>query len=405
MNHLFPSPFTLSQRGAALAPSALREIFKFTERDDVVSLAGGLPAADCFPVQALREATRRVLADTPAAALQYGPSEGHRPLREWVAAHLASRGLDVSPDSILITTGSQQGLDLLGKVLVDPGSVVAVESPTYLGALQAFSVSQPRWLALESDDRGPVPQALTLAQGACFTYLLPTFRNPTGASIDAERRVALMAAARALRLPVVEDNAYGELWFDTPPPPPLAACWPEGTVYLGSFSKVLAPGLRLGYLAAPPALLPKLLQAKQAADLHSPGFDQRVVHEMLRGEWFESHLATLRGHYRDRRDRMQQALLAHLPAACRWQVPQGGMFFWVTLPPEWDAEALFPLALERGVAFVPGAAFHPLRAQRNTLRLSFATVPPERLDAAVAALAGAMAQHAAQVREVPHAVL
>ena len=400
------TPFTLSRRCDALAPSALREILKVTEHGDIVSLAGGLPAAHCFPVEAVREATRRVLADTPSEALQYGPSEGYRPLREWVAAYLVSRGLSVSPAQVLITTGSQQALDLIGKVLVDPGSAIAVESPTYLGALQAFSLAEPRGMGVAGDPRGPLPGGLAAVREARFLYLLPNFQNPTGRSIDADRRVELMAAAQAQALPVVEDDPYGELWFEAPPPPPLAACWPQGTVYLGSFSKVLAPGLRLGYLVAPPALMPKLVQAKQAADLHSPGFDQRVVHEVLRDGWLEGHLPRLRAHYRAQRDCMQLALATHMPPGCRWQVPEGGMFFWLTLPAGWDAEALFPLALAQGVAVVPGASFHPVAPQRNTLRLSFVTVPPERIDAAVAALARAMTCYAVQQpQETAHALV
>lgn len=404
------SPFTLSRRSAALAPSALREIFKLTERADIVSLAGGLPPATCFPLDALREAAQRVLADTASTALQYGPSEGHRPLREWVAQHLCRRGMPVSSDQVLITTGSQQGLDLVGKVLVDPGSPVAVEAPTYLGALQAFSLSQPRWCALEADEEGPLPEALAAVKGARFMYLLPNFQNPTGHSISAARRVSLMAAAQAAGVPVVEDDPYGELWFDAPPPPPLGACWPQGTVYLGSFSKVLAPGLRLGYLVAPDALMPKIVQAKQAADLHSPSFDQRVVLEVLQSGCMAAHLPRLRAHYRSQCDRMQLALTEHLPGGCQWQVPRGGMFFWVTLPQGWDAQALFPLAVEQGVAFVPGASFYALQPARNTLRLSFVTVPPECLPLAVSALAVAMARYATQrqhgpLREAVHAEL
>ncbi len=395
MSHL--SPFTVSQRAASMAPSALREIFKLTECRDMDSLAGGLPPAQCFPVDAFREATERVLREAPASALQYGPSEGYRPLREWVAAHLGSRGWTVSSEQVLITTGSQQGLDLVAKVLIDPGASVAVESPTYLGALQAFSMSQPRWQALSADANGPVPDALGGVRDARFMYLLPNFQNPTGRSLGAQRRVALMAAAQALSLPVVEDDPYAELWFEAPPPPPLAACWPEGTVHLGSFSKILAPGLRLGYLVAPPALFAKLVQAKQAADLHSPSFDQRVVHEVVRDGWLDdAHLPMLRAHYRAQRDLMQTALTLHLPPQCTWQVPQGGMFFWVTLPPGWDAQTLFSLALQNGVAFIPGASFYPVQAQANTLRLSFVTVPPERMSPAVAALAHAMRQYATQ---------
>ena len=261
------SPFTLARRAALMNPSIIREILKVTEQPGIVSLAGGLPSADTFPIQAVRDATEKVLREHPREALQYAASEGFAPLREWVAAHLATQhDMKVQADQVLITTGSQQGLDLAAKVLIDAGSRVLVETPTYLGALQAFAPYEPRVISLESDHEGPLPEALAAAAAvandrARFAYLLPNFQNPTGHVYTEARRVALVAAARAAGLPLIEDNPYGDLWYDAPPPPPLATRWPEGVLYLGSFSKVLAPGLRLGYIVAPPALYPKLLQA------------------------------------------------------------------------------------------------------------------------------------------------
>ncbi len=383
--------WTLARRAARLEPSAIREILKLTERPGVISLAGGLPAADAFPVEAVREATARVLRDTPREALQYAASEGHGPLRDWVAAELAAQGLRVDAGQVLITTGSQQGLDLVGKVLVDPGSGVAVESPTYLGALQAFNAYEPEFLAIGGDDQGPRPEALAAARGARFVYLLPNFQNPSGRCIPAARRAELVQQAAAQGLPIVEDNPYGELWFETPPPPPLAAAAASGAIYLGSFSKVLAPGLRLGYVVAPRALFPKLLQAKQAADLHTPGFNQRIVHEVVKDGFLARHLPTLRDAYRHRRDAMQAALSRHLPPGCRWQRPAGGMFFWVELPAHLDATALLPQAVAAGVAYVPGAAFYPHAAQAHTLRLSFVTATPEKIEDGVAALGRVLA--------------
>jgi len=388
------TPWQLAQRAHRMNPSIIREILKVTEQPGIISLAGGLPSPDGFPVDAMREATARVLRDTPREALQYASSEGLPALREWVAAMLRGHGQQVDAAQVLITTGSQQGLDLVGKVLVDPGSRVAVESPTYLGALQAFAPYEPVFTAVDCDDDGPLPEALQAAEGARFLYLLPNFQNPSGRCMSEARRAAVVARAQALNLPLVEDNPYGDLWFDAPPPPPLAARWADGTVYLGSFSKVLAPGLRLGYVVAPAPLVPKLLQAKQAADLHTPGFNQRVVHEVIRDGFLDTHVPTIRARYKAQRDAMRAALEAHLPAGCRWTVPTGGMFFWVELPANVDAIALLPKAVANGVAFVPGAAFFAEHARANTMRLSFVTVSPEQIERGIRALAAALKESA-----------
>ncbi|MBQ1766927.1 MAG: PLP-dependent aminotransferase family protein, partial [Aquincola sp.] len=337
--------WTLARRAERLNPSIIREILKVTERPGIVSLAGGLPAAEGFPVEAMREAAARVLTDAPQEALQYAASEGFGPLRDWVAAQLATQGMKVDADQVLITTGSQQGLDLAGKVMLDPGSTVAVESPTYLGALQAFAPYEPEFLPVDCDDQGPVPAALQAARGARFLYMLPNFQNPSGRCIGAARRDALMAECLRLGLPVLEDNPYGDLWFDQPPAAPLAAHAPDQVLYLGSFSKVLAPGLRLGYVVAPKPLYPKLLQAKQAADLHTPGFNQRVVYEVIKDGFLDRHVPTIRARYKAQRDAMKAALEQHLPAGCRWQLPEGGMFFWVELPEGLDTLALLPKAV------------------------------------------------------------
>jgi 2-aminoadipate transaminase len=384
----------MARRAARLNPSTIREILKITERPGIVSLAGGLPSADTFPVEAMRAATDRVLREQGREALQYAASEGYGPLREWVAGELAAQGLACEAGQVLITTGSQQGLDLVGKVLIDAGSAVAVEAPTYLGALQAFAPYEPDFVAVEGDDEGPDPDALAAVAGSRFMYLLPNFQNPSGRCLSAARRAALVERALALGLPLVEDNPYGDLWFDRPPPPPLAAhggAFAGGqAVYLGSFSKVLAPGLRLGYLVAPQGLYPKLLQAKQAADLHTPGFNQRVVHEVIKDGFLHEHVPTIRARYKAQRDAMRAALERHLPAGCRWRAPDGGMFFWVELPRGLDATALLPRAVDAGVAYVPGAPFFTTGEHHHTLRLSFVTVPPERIEAGVAALGGVL---------------
>jgi len=381
-----PTPWQLARRADRLEPSVIREILKVTERPGIISLAGGLPAPESFPVEAMREACIRVLTDTPREALQYAASEGYGPLRDWVAAQLGSQGMKVEASQVLITTGSQQGLDLVGKVLIDAGSRVAVEAPTYLGALQAFTPYEPEFVAVDCDEQGLVPDALAAAAGARFLYLLPNFQNPSGRSMGAARRAEVVQAAARAGLPLVEDNPYGELWFDAAPPPPLAAAAGEGAIYLGSFSKVLAPGLRLGYVVAPPALCPKLLQAKQAADLHTPGFNQRVAHEVIRNGFLDTHLPKVRARYKAQRDAMREALDKHLPAGCRFNVPAGGMFFWVELPDGLDAVALLPQAVEAGMAYVPGAPFYCEAPRANTLRLSFVTVAPVLIEQGVAAL-------------------
>jgi 2-aminoadipate transaminase len=391
------APWTLAARAARMNPSIIREILKLTEQPGVLSLAGGLPSPDSFPVEAMRAASHKVLTDTPREALQYAASEGYGPLREWVAAHMNAQGLRVTPGQVLITTGSQQGLDLVGKVLIDSSAPVAVETPTYLGALQAFSPYEPQFIGIACDGDGPLPEAMSRlphdAPGTRFFYVLPNFQNPTGRVIPEARRQALVAAAQAARLPLVEDNPYGDLWFDEAPPAPLASRWAEGTIYLGSFSKVLAPGLRLGYVIAPPALYPKLLQGKQAADLHTPGFNQRLVHEVIKDGFLDQHVPNIRARYKAQRDAMAEALSQHLPAGSEWQAPHGGMFFWVRLPAGCHAMALLPKAVAAGVAYVPGEAFYAHQPDARTVRLSFVTLSPDEIRSAVATLGGVLRQH------------
>jgi 2-aminoadipate transaminase len=392
------SPWHLAQRCARMNPSVIREILKLTELPGVRSLAGGLPSADTFPVEAMREATARVLAETPREALQYASSEGFLPLREWVSAQMRAVGVDAPVERILITSGSQQGLDLAGKVLLDAGSTVAVETPTYLGALQAFMPNEPRFAPVAGDREGPLADGIAaLPAGTRFMYVLPNFQNPTGRVVPAARRDAIVAAAQRAGVPLVEDNPYGDLWFDETPPAPLASRWSEGTLYLGSFSKVLAPGLRLGYMVAPKALYPKLLQAKQAADLHTGGFAQRVVHQVVKDGFLAQHIPTIRARYRVQRDAMVAALARHLPAGSEWSPPAGGMFFWVRLPEGFDAMALLPKAVDAGVAYVPGSAFYADQPDVRTMRLSFVTLSPADIADAVERLGGVLARHASEL--------
>ncbi|ADX48214.1 PLP-dependent aminotransferase family protein [Paracidovorax avenae] len=394
--------WTLAQRAAKMNPSVIREILKVTEKPGIISLAGGLPSPKTFPVDDFAQACAAVLGNDGASSLQYAASEGYLPLRQAVADFLP---WDVSPDQILITTGSQQGLDLVAKVLIDAGSRVLVETPTYLGALQAFTPMEPDVHSVASDDEGPLVDDLAAKVGsgadrARFMYLLPNFQNPTGRTMTEARRVALSAKAAELGLPLVEDNPYGDLWFDQPPPLPLTARNPEGCIYLGSFSKVLAPGLRLGFLVAPHALYPKLLQAKQAADLHTPGFNQRMVAEVMKGGFLDRHVPTIRALYKQQRDAMLSAMEREMQGlGVTWNRPDGGMFLWARLPEGMSALDLLPEAVERNVAFVPGAAFYADNADARTLRLSFVTASAQQIQEGIAALAAAIRARLPQTAE------
>ncbi len=388
--------WTLATRAAKMNPSVIREILKVTERPGIISFGGGLPSAKTFPVEAMAAACAKVLRDDGRAALQYSASEGYGPLTEWVVAEMSKQGMQVSASQVLITTGSQQGLDLVAKVLIDQGSRVLVETPTYLGALQAFAPMEPEIVAVACDAEGvqidALRQAVAAGSAPRFMYVLPNFQNPTGRSMSEARRALLCSEAARLGLPLLEDNPYGDLWFDQAPPQPLAARNPEGCIYLGSFSKILAPGLRLGYCIAPQHLCSKLLQAKQAADLHSPSFNQRVVAEVLKDGFIERHVPTIRALYKAQRDAMLAALERECKGLLEWNKPAGGMFLWARLPAGLDAVALLPKAVAKNVAYVPGAAFYADNADPRTLRLSFVTASVEQIDTGIAALAAAIGE-------------
>lgn len=385
--------WTLAARAEKMNPSVIREILKVTEKPGIISLAGGLPSPKTFPIESFAAAAASVLATDGASALQYAASEGYTPLREAIAAFLP---WDVHPDQVLITTGSQQALDLIGKVLIDAGSRVLVETPTYLGALQAFAPMEPQVVSVASDSEGVLIDDLAAKAGsgadkARFLYVLPNFQNPTGRTMSEARREALVAQAAALNLPLVEDNPYGDLWFDQAPPKPLTARNPEGCIYMGSFSKVLAPGLRLGYVVAPRQMYPKLLQAKQAADLHTPSFNQRLVSEVIKNGFLDRHVPTIRQLYKEQCQAMVAALEQEMQGlGVTWNRPDGGMFLWLRLPEGMSALQLLPRAVERNVAFVPGAAFYADQPDDRALRLSFVTASQGQIRTAIAALAAAI---------------
>ena len=382
-----PIQWQFSERAQQLQSSFIREILKITQRPEIISFAGGLPSPATFPVEVMKAAYDKVLSETGKVALQYGPTDGYGPLREWIANSLSTEGSRILPEQILMTSGSQQALDLLGKVLIDEGSRVLVETPSYLGALQAFSVYRPEFKSVDTDEHGLVPSSLEgIAQGARMLYALPNFQNPTGRSLSVERRQELVETCARLGVPLIEDDPYGSLSYKGAPSPKMVAMNPDGVIYMGSFSKVLTPGIRLGYVCAPLPLVRRLELAKQAADLHTAQLTQMVVHEVVKDGFLDQHIPTIRQLYGDQCQVMLDAMQEHFPAGVSWTKPEGGMFIWVTLPQQIDAMKLLEQSLAARVAFVPGAPFYANDPASNTLRLSFVTVPPERIREGIAVL-------------------
>ncbi|HVK95583.1 MAG TPA: PLP-dependent aminotransferase family protein [Noviherbaspirillum sp.] len=387
MENPTPIQWQFSQRAEQLQSSVIREILKVTVRPEIISFAGGLPSPATFPVERMQVAFDSVLSKQGKIALQYGPTDGYGPLREWIADSLSSNGVKILPEQVLLVSGSQQGLDLLAKVLVDEGSKVLVETPSYLGALQAFSVYRPEFVSLPADEAGLLPdQIASVGKGARMLYSLPNFQNPTGRTLPVERRVALVEACARLGVPLIEDDPYGALSYRGEPLPKMLTMNPNGVIYMGSFSKVLTPGIRLGYVVAPTPLIRKLEQAKQAADLHTAQLTQMVVHEVVKDGFLNEHIPTIRKLYSDQCDAMLAALQEFFPSSVTWTKPEGGMFIWVTLPAHIDSMKLLDEAIAEHVAFVPGAPFYANAPQHNTLRLSFVTVPPEKIREGVAKL-------------------
>ncbi|HEU0199027.1 MAG TPA: PLP-dependent aminotransferase family protein [Burkholderiaceae bacterium] len=388
----------LARRALAAKSSLIRDLLKVTQRPDIISFAGGLPAPETFPVEALRVAFDGVLREGGAAALQYSATEGYPPLREWIAARETARGMPTSAEQVLIVSGSQQGLDLIGKAMIDEGSPVLVEAPTYLGALQSFAQFGAAFVELPADENGLRAEGLRAGGGARFAYVMPNFQNPTGRSLSIEQREQLAAAARRHDFWLVEDDPYGELWYREAPPPGMRAFAPERTIRLGSFSKVLAPGLRIGFLIAPRAMIDTLVRLKQATDLHTATLAQQGAWRVLDSGLLDTHLPAVRARYASQCAVMIEALAASWPGAVQFTRPAGGMFVWAALPRHIDTMRLLDRAIERQVLFVPGAAFFADEgaAPAHMLRLSFVTVPPERIRAGVRVLGELIAEVATQ---------
>ena len=398
-------PFDFEQvfasRAEGMRASEIRELLKLLDQPDIISFAGGIPDPAFFPAEALTAAYERVLGDPAlrAQALQYSVSEGYPPLRRWIAAYMASLGVPCSETNILVTSGSQQALDFLGRLFLSPGDTALITAPTYLGALQAFNAYEPRYDTLDLAEGANSPAGLrerAAAAGSAvkFAYAVPDFSNPSSATIPLAARNGLLDLAADLGIPVIEDAAYTALRYDGEPLPPvlalelarsgdIEAC---RTIFCGTFSKTLAPGLRVGWICAAHALIEKLVLIKQASDLHNPSINQMVMHQVAEA-CFAEQVTRLRAAYRERRDAMSAALEAHMPDGVTWLQPEGGMFFWLTLPPEIDGKTLLARSIaEARVAFVPGGAFFSDGSGANTIRLSFSLSSPATIEEGVTRL-------------------
>ncbi len=409
-----------AQRTKSLKSSAIRELLKITQKPEIISFAGGLPAPDVFPLDRFQEACRRVLELNGHQALQYGASEGYEPLREMIAHNIARYGICAKAENVLITSGSQQALDLIGKLLINPGDSVLVEAPTYLGALQAFNVYGAEYVSVESDDDGLRTELLEqpLRSGPKFMYVLPNFQNPGGTTLSEGRRHELVLLADKYGIPIVEDDPYGQLRYEGEHLQPLVVIDRENlrrdegysignVLYLSTFSKTLAPGLRLGWIVAPADVVAKLVQLKQGADLHTSTFTQVIAYEVAKDGFLDEHVKLIRKVYRERRDVMLDSLKRNFPSEVKWTHPKGGLFLWVTLPVGMDCETLFQAALKENVAFVSGNCFyasngHSADGSRH-FRLNFSYGQPEQIREGIRRLAVAVKHQLHEIHAV-HAV-
>jgi 2-aminoadipate transaminase len=388
-----------AERTERMHASEIRELLKLTARPEVISLAGGLPAPELFPVDEYRRAFEWVLETNGGVALQYSPSEGYAPLRELLAERLTRLGVPADPRHLLVTNGSQQGLDLVSKILLNPGDLICLENPSYMGAIQAFDSYQAEYVIVPMDDDGMRSQEIDgiLSRNRVkFIYALPNFQNPSGRTMSLERRRILVETARRHGVPIVEDDPYGELRFEGEHLPSLRSFWPEGVIYLGTFSKILAPGFRLGWIVTPAELYDDIVFAKQPADLHTSTASQMATYEVCKDGFVDRHVERIKDLYRERRDVMLRALEAHFPPGCSWTKAQGGLFVWAELPLEIDTSELMADAIAENVAFVPGRSFHPDRSGHNTMRLNFSNVTPDRIEEGIARLGRAIKRRLAQ---------
>jgi 2-aminoadipate transaminase len=403
-----------AQRNQRMGRSIIRELLKLTLQPEVISFAGGLPAAELFPVAECQAAACRVLTEQSATALQYGPTEGFLPLRQFICERMQRYGIDADPENVVITSGAQQALDLIGKLLINPGDRVLVEEPTYLGALQAWNAYQAEYISVPSDDDGLCTDLLesALRAGPKFMYVLPNFQNPGGTTMPLSRRLELVRLSNKYGIPIVEDDPYGALRFEGEHLPPLVALdvdfhrsyglnghgFMEGNViYLGTFSKTLAPGLRLGWVVAPVEVIDQVVMAKQGTDLHTSNFTQMLAYDMVRTEFFDEHVRLMRKVYGERRQVMLDALERYFPAGCSWTRPEGGLFLWARVP-EWiDTTELLVRAVEHKVAYVPGSAFFANPSHgRNTMRLNFSNAQPEQIEEGIWRLGNLLAEALAE---------
>ena len=385
-----------SQRAKKIKSSAIRELLKITQNPEIISFAGGLPAPEVFPVERVREASCKVLEKHGATALQYGATEGYEPLREMIARHTSRYGVKAQPENVLITSGSQQALDLIGKLFINSGDHVLLEAPTYLGALQAFNIYDAQYECVPTDDDGLRTDLLEepLRSGPKFMYVLPNFHNPAGTTLTEGRRHELVLLADRYGIPIIEDDPYGQLRYEGEHLPPLIVLDRENlrrdngysignVIYLSTFSKTLSPGLRLGWMVAPPSVIAKLVQLKQGSDLHTSTFTQMVAYEVARDNFLDEHIKLIRKVYGERRDVMLHAMEESFPSEVTWTRPKGGLFLWVTLPEGMDCHELFDAALKENVAFVPGDCFYSgngyaVEGLRH-FRLNFSNAKPEQI--------------------------
>ncbi len=404
-----PWEYRYAQRTQRMGSSAIRELLKYTELPDLISFAGGLPAPDVFPVDELNAACNRVLREQGAQALQYSATEGYLPLREMISRHSARYGIKITPENVLITSGSQQALDLLGKILIDPGDRILVESPTYLAAIQAWKAYGAEFITVPMDENGMNTDHLeeALRVGPKFIYVLPNFQNPTGETLSYERRRRLIELADQYGVPIVEDDPYGQLRYEGEHLPSIVVldsqsrddghpCYRGNVIYLSTFSKTLAPGLRLGWVVAPPEVIGKLVQAKQGADLHTATFNQMVAYEVSHGGFLDRHIQLIRKVYGERRELMLAAMDRYFPPEVEWTHPQGGLFLWGTLPDYMDAADVLKTCIKRKVAFVPGEPFHPTGGGKNTMRINFSNATPENIHAGIQRMGEAIGERLAK---------